>query len=132
MKKLQILFTAALLVAGLGLSAAADSCAASCCKQQGVKAGWFTSAGTLAKASCDDHAGCHCCGSNAASCCEKPKAGSCCDKSKADASCCDKPKADASCCDKPKAASCCDAKGSCDAKADAKCGGEKCSGGCKK
>ena len=112
MKKLQILFTTVLLVAGLGMSAAADSsCGARCCQQQGVKQGWFTGAGTLAKAGCDHGAGQCCSGRSGAPCCHAgqadAKAGDCC-QGKADG----------------KAGACCGDS--------AKCKAGECSGDCKK
>lgn len=103
MKKL---FTVAALVVGLGLAASADNCqgGAKCCAQQGLRAGWFTGAGTLthnghdykADGSCcstakaDAKAGCTCGSDNKASggCCggakADGKAGECCGKCKSD------------------------------------------------
>lgn len=116
MKKMQILFATALLVAGLGMAAAADGCKSTCCKQQGLKQGWFTGAGNLAKAACTNQ--------GAGQCCDSKAGGACCD-SKADA--------------KASSSSCCQGKG--DAKAGsccnggqtgAQCSGGKCSGDCKK
>ncbi|MBT9586904.1 hypothetical protein IV102_26420 [bacterium] len=115
MKKMQILFATAVLVAGLGMAAAADGCGSSCCKQQGLKQGWFTGAGNLTKAACTNHVAGHCCDS---------KAGGACCESKADA------KAGGSCCQSKgdaKAGSCCNG-----GQAGAQCSGGKCSGDCKK
>jgi hypothetical protein len=85
MKKVQILFATALLVAGLGLSAAADCACGSSCQQKGLKAGWFTGAGTMAKAACAG--GCNCCKSEASKA-DAKAGGSCCQtKSEAKPSC---------------------------------------------
>lgn len=86
MKKLQALFAATLLVAGLAGAVGADNACckqgaecckpgAACCEQQGTKSGWFTGAGTVAKM--DNKAG--------ASCCADKKM-----DNKAGAACCDK------------------------------------------
>ena len=108
MKKVHILFTAALLVVGLGMAASADPCAgAKCCAQQGLQAGWFTGAGSLAHNGHDYKAD-----------------GSCCTSAKADS------KAACSCgkSDGKAAGSCCGGKS--DGKAAGGCGGN-CSS-CKK
>lgn len=107
MKKLQVLFSAGLLLAGLALTGTAGAeCA--CKAQKGLKGGWFTGTGTVA-AKTDAKAG-SCCKSDAKA---DAKAGSCC-STKSDA------KADA------KAGSCCSTKS--DAKADDAKAGSCCSG----
>ena len=91
MKKL---LTAAALVIGLGLAASADTCSggAKCCAQQGLRAGWFTGAGTLAHQGHDYKADGSCC-SNAKA--DGKAAGGCCGgDNKANASCCGGAKAD--------------------------------------
>ncbi len=105
MKKFQVFLTAAMLVAGLCGAASADSCCSSkagCCDQKGLRAGWFTGAGTMTAAKGGD-----CCKADA-------KAGDCC---KADA------KAGACCKDKADAKAGCDCSGS--KKASCECGGAK-------
>lgn len=119
MKRMQVFFATALLVVGLGVAAGADGCGARCCKQQGLKAGWFTAAGNLSKTACDNHV--------AGNCCDGSAGGACCSDAKADAkagSCC-KDKADG------KAGSCCNGSKA-DGKAGAECSGGKCGGDCKK
>ena len=110
MKKVHILFTAALLVVGLGMAVSAEPCAGGkCCGQQGLRAGWFTGAGTLTQEGHNYKAD-----------------GSCCTNAKADS------KASGSCCgssDSKAAGSCCSGKS--DGKAAGECGG-KCGGNCKK
>lgn len=91
MKKL---LTAAALVIGLGLAASADTCSggAKCCAQQGLRAGWFTGAGTLSHEGHDYKADGSCC-SNAKA--DGKAAGGCCGgDNKANASCCGGAKAD--------------------------------------
>lgn len=109
MKKLQVLFAATMLVAGLAGAVGADnSCCkvgaecckpgAACCEQQGTKSGWFTGAGSVAKMDnkMDNKAGASCCGdkkmdNKAGASCSDNKAGGCDSKkmdNKAGASCC--------------------------------------------
>jgi len=119
MKKLQILVTTALLVVGLGLAASAGGtgCGAGCCKQQGVKAGWFTAEGNLSKVACENH--------KAGNCCDGSSGGACCKTNATPA-----PKADgkAGCCQGKNVGSCCNSDG----KAGADCTGGQCTGACKK
>ncbi|MFN8610000.1 MAG: hypothetical protein U0931_20835 [Vulcanimicrobiota bacterium] len=99
MKKL---LTVAALVVGLGLAASAENCqgGAKCCAQQGLRAGWFTGAGTLTHEGHDY---------------------------KADGSCCSVAKADAKCsCGNSKSGCACGGKS--EAKSDGKAGG--CCGKC--
>ncbi|MBN9418796.1 MAG: hypothetical protein J0I12_25315 [Candidatus Eremiobacteraeota bacterium] len=103
MKKVQILVAAAVLSFGMALSASADNC----CAQKGLQAGWFTGAGTLARAGHDHKAD-----------------GSCCTAQNTDA------KAGCACgakADGKAAGSCCGG-----AKTDGKAEAKQCCGNCKK
>ena len=115
MKKLQMMFAAALLVAGLGLTGAAG--ADQCCKTKS-QTGWFT--GKVAQSTCatkSDAKGGDCCSTKS-----DAKGGDCC-ATKSDAK-------GAECCSTPKA----DAKAGCECggtkKASCECGGQK-SAACK-
>ena len=107
MKKISMLLTAGLLLAGLSVGAAAD-CAKGC---KGQKTGWFTGGAAACKGgACADKKAGSCCSDNkAGSCCSDKKASACCDNkacgdNKAGASCCSDSKAKSECCDSCKSA----------------------------